>query len=315
MQKKYQIFVSSTYADLVQERQAAVEAILRCGHIPAGMELFSAGDESQLEVIKRWIDESDIYMLILGGRYGTIEPNLGLSYTEIEYEYAMSRSKPFFAVVLSDEAIERKVKDHGLAFIERVQPQKLAAFRTKVLSRISGFVEDVKDIKLHITNSINDLSKKYTLGGWVRNSSTSSLVPAVDVANAGASTHPPLRLVDSFPKEGQPIPKREMKRMYLKFNNPIDRTTGCYIGILQFRQNVFYQWDCHGGIQYAEGNTKLIWHMSDQFFQQEPEHISLDDECYRFELHIGRGHPDNCVKDIYGGKLPHVVIPVWICRG
>jgi len=41
-EKKYQIFVSSTYEDLKDERQAAVEAILLAGHIPAGMELFSS---------------------------------------------------------------------------------------------------------------------------------------------------------------------------------------------------------------------------------------------------------------------------------
>ena len=49
---KFQIFVSSTYIDLTDERQAAVEAILKAGHIPAGMELFTAGDESQLTTIK-----------------------------------------------------------------------------------------------------------------------------------------------------------------------------------------------------------------------------------------------------------------------
>ena len=47
MNKKLQVFVSSTYTDLIEERQAAVEAILDAGHIPAGMELFKAGNESQ----------------------------------------------------------------------------------------------------------------------------------------------------------------------------------------------------------------------------------------------------------------------------
>ena len=79
MDKKLQIFISSTYIDLKEERQAAVQAILKAGHIPAGMELFTAGDKSQMETIKRWIDESDIYMLILGGRYGSIEPTTSLS--------------------------------------------------------------------------------------------------------------------------------------------------------------------------------------------------------------------------------------------
>ena len=90
--KKLQVFVSSTYTDLKEERQAAVEAILSAGHIPAGMELFTAGDESQMTVIKRWIDESDVYLLLLGGRYGSVEKVSGKSYTHLEYEYAISKN-------------------------------------------------------------------------------------------------------------------------------------------------------------------------------------------------------------------------------
>src|SRR5215471_3135221 len=106
VKKKLQVFISSTYTDMVAERQAAVEAILRAGHIPAGMELFAAGDESQLETIRRWIDDSDVFMLILGGRYGSIEPKAGKSYIELEYEYALEKKKPLFAAVISDANLD-----------------------------------------------------------------------------------------------------------------------------------------------------------------------------------------------------------------
>ncbi|WP_375546918.1 DUF4062 domain-containing protein [Paenibacillus sp.] len=69
MKKKLQVFISSTYTDMLEERQAAVTAVLNAGHIPAGMELFKSGDQSQKDTLTRWIDESDAYMLILGGRY------------------------------------------------------------------------------------------------------------------------------------------------------------------------------------------------------------------------------------------------------
>ena len=114
MKSKLQIFISSTFLDLKNERQAAVEAILRSGHFPAGMELFTSGDKSQWEIIQRWITESDIYLLILGGRYGSIEPTSGLSYTELEYDFAVSQGKPFFAVVISEEGLKEKVKELGV---------------------------------------------------------------------------------------------------------------------------------------------------------------------------------------------------------
>jgi hypothetical protein len=53
MKKKLQVFVSSTYSDLIPERQAAVAAILKSGHIPAGMELFTAADKSQMKTIEQ----------------------------------------------------------------------------------------------------------------------------------------------------------------------------------------------------------------------------------------------------------------------
>jgi hypothetical protein len=47
--KKYQIFVSSTYTDLIVERQAVLRSILDLGHIPSGMEIFSAADNEQFK--------------------------------------------------------------------------------------------------------------------------------------------------------------------------------------------------------------------------------------------------------------------------
>ena len=165
--RKLQVFVSSTFADLREERQAAVAAILKAGHIPAGMELFTAGDKSQMKTIERWIDESDVYMLILGGRYGSIEAVTGLSYTELEYDYAVSRGKPTFAVVIEEDALEEKVRNGGTRFIEKDNSKALALFRAKVLKNISSFFSDPKDVKLCVHESMSDYAANPNLKGWV----------------------------------------------------------------------------------------------------------------------------------------------------
>jgi hypothetical protein len=54
--KRYQVFISSTYADLKGERRAVIETVIQSDCIPAGMELFPAADEEQLTFIKRVID-------------------------------------------------------------------------------------------------------------------------------------------------------------------------------------------------------------------------------------------------------------------
>ncbi|END9089967.1 DUF4062 domain-containing protein [Yersinia enterocolitica] len=167
MEKKLQVFVSSTFTDLKEERQAAVSAILRSGHIPAGMELFTAGDQSQLDIIKNWIDESDVYMLILGGRYGSIEANSGFSYTELEYNYALEKAKPLFSVVINESTLKEKVKLFGPDIIERENPKELRVFREKVLSYMSSFYDDVKDIKLCVLESLPEIARSRELSGWV----------------------------------------------------------------------------------------------------------------------------------------------------
>nr|WP_294789154.1 DUF4062 domain-containing protein [uncultured Flavobacterium sp.] len=168
MKRKLQIFISSTFSDMIEERQAAVEAVLRAGHIPAGMELFSAGNESQLEIIKRWIDDSDIYMLLLGGRYGTLDSESGLSYTEIEYKYAIEKGKPFFAVVISDSSLDQKVNTQGKSVLELKEPKKYEDFKSLVLSKISRFSNSNNEIKFVVLESIMDIQNRFSLSGWVK---------------------------------------------------------------------------------------------------------------------------------------------------
>lgn len=170
MNKKLQVFVSSTYTDLKEERQTAVEAILDAGHIPAGMELFKAGNESQLKTIYKWIDESDVYMLILGGRYGSVEPKSGKSYIQLEYEYALSKDIPVFAVVLSQSFLTSKINSLGLEkTMEQDNPDKHKLFKSLVMSKIIREVDDCKDIIIQVHATLNEFMREYNLTGWVRN--------------------------------------------------------------------------------------------------------------------------------------------------
>ncbi len=187
MKKRLQVFISSTYVDLIEERQAAVSAVLKSGHIPAGMELFTAGDKSQLDIIKRWIDESDVYMLILGGRYGSVEPESGISYTELEYDYAMEIGKPLFAVVIADNALNNKVKQHGISVMEKERPSELKLFKEKVLTNMSSFFEDMKDIRLCVMESLPEIASTRDLAGWISGNEipdTKGLVDEIAKLNA-----------------------------------------------------------------------------------------------------------------------------------
>lgn len=93
LKRRYQVFVSSTYEDLKEERQHVIQALLETKCIPLGMELFPAASVEQWELIKRVIGECDYYLVIVAGRYGSLNES-GMGYTEMEFDYAISIGKP-----------------------------------------------------------------------------------------------------------------------------------------------------------------------------------------------------------------------------
>lgn len=178
MNKKLQVFVSSTFTDLIEERQVAVEAILNAGHIPAGMELFKAG-KSQMKTIHKWIDESDVYMLILGGRYGSIEEESKLSYTELEYKYAISKNMPVFAIVLEDSFLHSKAASCNKDDIfEKDNIKKYNSFKKFVKTNVVKFSRNVDQISSIIHSHLNEIlnDPDYNLIGWVRNDNENDII-------------------------------------------------------------------------------------------------------------------------------------------
>ena len=166
MDKRYQVFISSTFQDLAGARQEVSEALLRAECFPAGMELFPAADEEQFEFIKQVIDQSDYYIVISAGRYGSIHPEKGLSYTELEYDYAVETGKPVIRLLhknpfnkLQGEFIERT--DEGR--------EKLEAFRAKLgKASMVRFWDDPKELGAEVVYGIMDARKRRPAIGWVR---------------------------------------------------------------------------------------------------------------------------------------------------
>lgn len=102
---KYQVFISSTFEDLHEAREAVTFEVLAARQIPAGMENFPASDDRGWRTITRVIDQSDYYLLIVAGRYGTIDQESGLSWTEKEYDYAHEKGIPTIAFIRLTENI------------------------------------------------------------------------------------------------------------------------------------------------------------------------------------------------------------------
>lgn len=164
MDKRFQVFISSTFTDLKDERQAVLKAILELDHMPAGMELFPATDSSAWQLIKDVIDSSDYYVLIVGGRYGSLD-EAGIGFTEKEYDYALATKKPVIPLLHEnpDNLPRGKTETGGPAW------KKLAAFRAKVeKGHTCVYWKNADELKARVIVGLTSVIKRQPGVGWVR---------------------------------------------------------------------------------------------------------------------------------------------------
>lgn len=164
MEKKYQVFISSTYEDLKEERFAVMQTLLDFDCIPVGMEQFPASDMSQMEYIQKLIDECDYYLLILAGKYGSTDTD-GVGYTEREYDYAISKKIPVMRHVIKDinnlTVSQTESADEGR--------EKLNLFRKKVCqSKLVKFYNGIDSLKYNVAQSLKHYIKEFPREGWIR---------------------------------------------------------------------------------------------------------------------------------------------------
>jgi Domain of unknown function (DUF4062) len=163
VERRYQVFVSSTYTDLIEERRELIQALLEMECLPAGMELFPAANESQWDLIKRAIDDSDYYVVVVGGRYGSMGPD-GVSYTEAEYDYAVSTGMPVLGFIYADpDSLPRNRSE-----LDPDGYKRLTAFREKVKLLPVRTYTSPKDLGGKVSRSLMIAQARYPRDGWIR---------------------------------------------------------------------------------------------------------------------------------------------------
>lgn len=163
--KKYQVFISSTYTDLAEERKKILDVLFMADCIPAGMEAFVAADTEQFEVIKKVIDLCDYYVLIIGKRYGSVHPDTGKSYTEMEYDYAIEQGIPVLVFAIDDNV---KLASDKIETDED-KKDKLKKFRTKAMTnRLASIWASTEDLTGKLAISIMKAKTEIKRPGWQR---------------------------------------------------------------------------------------------------------------------------------------------------
>jgi hypothetical protein len=177
--RKYQVFISSSFVDLEEARDKLIAATLRQDHIPFGMEMLKPGAVRSLDVIEQKIKESDIFVVLVGARLGsrTGDEN-SLAFTQQEYKFAVEHKLPVLAFLLEQqeykEARDAVTSDHP----ERRNDEDLKAFRRQVTETEGG----TRNVGYFSYNNLDALSDLYSraiddcvrsinengpVGGWV----------------------------------------------------------------------------------------------------------------------------------------------------
>jgi hypothetical protein len=100
----------------------------------------------------------------------------------------------------------------GKAAIEAEHPAELKEFRKKVLSRISRFFTDCKDIKLAVHETISDFLNLYEFTGWVSGgeaAESSALIQEISSLRAHATALE--KQLEEFRQDAAKFPKKNAK--------------------------------------------------------------------------------------------------------
>jgi len=138
-------------------------ALLSMKAIPAGMELFAAEDGDVWETIKRVIDECDLYIMVLGGRYGSVRAD-GTSFTEAEYRHAVDKGIPVLAFLHKNpESLPESRRDADSGRRERLRQLYDIAKQ-----KPCGYWDTPDSLACTISVSLSNLRDRPGMIGWVR---------------------------------------------------------------------------------------------------------------------------------------------------
>ncbi len=156
------VFVSSTYSDLSEHRNAVKEQISRRKMVFIGMEHFGANPDNYppASVIIEEVKKADVYIGVFGVRYGYIDQATGLSMTELEYREAKASNKPMLLYVIKETA-NVKVSDIEQDNIGR---EKLKALKKEIMmNKVVYKFDTVADLEKQVYADLEKIKLKNTI--------------------------------------------------------------------------------------------------------------------------------------------------------
>jgi Domain of unknown function (DUF4062) len=289
MNVKYQIFVSSAYEDLKDERNEVIKACLSMGDIPVGMEMFNAADEEQWAVITRTIDQCDYYVVIVAHRYGSMVD--GVSFTEKEYDYAVLQGVPVLGFVIADGASwpnDRIDKDQAAI-------ETLRAFKSKVQRKMVRYWRDKSQLQAQFAISLGTYKNTNPRRGWVQAPAAGDTDVAQTLSNLSEenarlrqtldeirSTSKPDEVDEAISLLGIDIDNRPIREMFMRMMEISKRGEVDQNKLFEGELKVFELWGFIGPHPIRGINVMMITELGYRVYKRlDWERRSTDPDAWR----------------------------------
>lgn len=154
--RKLRVFISSTFTDFKEYRNVMYNSIIQVGMEPVIIEEYITSGQSLVKSLEDEIKNADIFVLILGHRYGTIFQESNKSWVEFEYDIALRINKPIL-VFLADEN-----EPWSPTQID-VDRTRIKEFRNRVADKIVWqYFSNYHDLSMKLIDSLITVKKRLT---------------------------------------------------------------------------------------------------------------------------------------------------------
>lgn len=162
VETRYQVFISSAFRDLVDERRAVVSALLELNCNPVGSDLYSIPAGEDWSPIRHLIEDCDYCLVVLGSNYRSLDLS-ALEAIEREYDFAVANGRPIMAFMRPEDRIEPDAEGGYTAHAARLQ-----AFRDRLEAGTCRMWTTPYELGGAISRGCAQLIQSSPSQGWVR---------------------------------------------------------------------------------------------------------------------------------------------------
>ena len=152
----YRVFISSTYEDMKEYRDAASEALTNVEAVPMGMERFTASTQPVIDKCFEELRQCQFCVCLLGFRYGSLYKDSGLSYSELEFNEAERLGIPTLVFIRSGSISSDKIDISDLSRLDKYKKK----LQSSASNRLTANFTTPEDLRDKLTRALQDEFKR-----------------------------------------------------------------------------------------------------------------------------------------------------------